>query len=62
MELIKKYDGFTNTDSADGRRRYTIKKFPKYLIIHMKRFVKNNFFMEKNPTIVTFPLSDLDLS
>ncbi|CAD8156807.1 unnamed protein product [Paramecium octaurelia] len=62
QELIKKYDGFTNTDSADGRRRYTITKFPKYLIIHMKRFIKNNFFMEKNPTIVTFPLNDLDLS
>lgn len=28
----------------------------------MKRFVKNNFFMEKNPTIVTFPLTDLLLS
>lgn len=27
----------------------------------MKRFIKNNFFMEKNPTIVTFPLIDLDL-
>ena len=34
----------------------------RYLIIHIKRFIKNNFFMEKNPTIVTFPLNDLDLS
>lgn len=60
-ELIRKYDGITNTDSADGRRRFKITKFPKYLILHMKRFVKNNFFLEKNPIIVTFPLNNLEL-
>lgn len=30
-------------------------------MLHFRRFVKNNFFLEKNPTIVLFPLQDLDL-
>jgi U4/U6.U5 tri-snRNP-associated protein 2 len=36
-------------------------KLPKYLILHVKRFTKNNFFVEKNPTLVNFPLKNLDL-
>ncbi|KAM3131536.1 hypothetical protein pb186bvf_016320 [Paramecium bursaria] len=59
--LLKKFDGQTNKDSSDGRRRFQITKFPKYIIVHMKRFMMNNFFMEKNPTIVSFPLHSLDL-
>lgn len=59
--LLKKFDGFTNKDSSDGRRRFLITKFPRYIIVHMKRFMMNNFFMEKNPTIVSFPIHSLDL-
>ena len=43
------------------KRKYIIKKLPKYLFLHIKRFSKNNFFKEKNPMIVNFPLRDLDL-
>ena len=39
-----------------------IRKFPETLIICFNRFVRNNFFMEKNATIVRFPLKNLDLS
>lgn len=28
----------------------------------MRRFSKNSFFTEKNPTIVSFPIKSLDLS
>ena len=31
------------------------------MILHYKRFTKNNFVEEKNPTIVNFPLRGLDL-
>lgn len=31
-------------------------------MIHIKRFTKNDFFVEKNPTIVNFPIKNLDLS
>ena len=44
-----------------GGVSYTLTALPRYLLLHVKRFTKNNFFMEKNPTIVTFPLRGLDL-
>ena len=28
---------------------------------HLQRFTKNNFFLEKNPTIVNFPLNNLEM-
>lgn len=34
---------------------------PDYLFIHTKRFSKNQFFKEKNPTIVQFPLKGFEL-
>ena len=44
------------------RKKFKLLKLPQYLVIHCKRFAKNQFFMEKNPTIVNFPLVGLDLS
>lgn len=43
------------------RKKFKITKLPPYLILHIKRFTKNNWFLEKNPTIVTFPIKNLDL-
>jgi len=43
------------------RRRYRITQFPQYLVLHLKRFTKNTWFVEKNPTIVTFPVKNLEL-
>ena len=37
-------------------------KFPSYLILKINRFVKNDFFTEKNSTIVRYPIKGLDLS
>ena len=34
---------------------------PPYLLLHMKRFVSNQFFLEKNPTIVSAPLKNLKI-
>jgi len=39
-----------------------IKKYPETLVLCFKRFVLNNFFLEKNSTIVRFPLTNLDMS
>jgi U4/U6.U5 tri-snRNP-associated protein 2 len=39
-----------------------ITKMPEFMIVHFKRFVMNNFFLEKNSTIVRFPLTGLDLA
>jgi U4/U6.U5 tri-snRNP-associated protein 2 len=68
FELLKKYDGVTWTDhiSNDGkftRKQYHIKSLPKYLILHIARFSKTNFGSrkEKNSTLVSFPIKNLDL-
>lgn len=45
-----------------GRRRFRITKLPRFLVLHIKRFLKNQFFVEKNPTIVNFPVKNLDLA
>lgn len=71
MSLLKKYDGTTLKEETirrpDGSEttlkcKYTLKKLPKYLFLHVKRFSKNNFFKEKNQSIVNFPIRGLDLT
>ena len=59
---MSKYDGATEHDvPRGGRKTYAVEALPPYLILHMKRFTRNNFFVEKNPTIVTFPVRNLEL-
>eukprot|EP00953_Heterococcus_sp_UTEX-ZZ885_P010443 6096-Heterococcus_DN1.PRE.3 len=62
---LAKFDGATLTDIVKGgqlsRRRYSLKRLPPYLILHLARFTRNNFFVEKNPTIVNFPVKNLEL-
>ena len=63
--MLKKYDGSSWTDHVgpDGlaRKRYSIESLPNYLIFHLGRFTKNNFYLEKNHTIVTFPVKNLEM-
>lgn len=54
FNILKKYDGETVTEIVRpkmARMRYRVVKLPPYLILHMHRFTKNNFFVEKNPTL-----------
>ncbi|TPX72232.1 hypothetical protein SpCBS45565_g00508 [Spizellomyces sp. 'palustris'] len=60
--LLSKYDGVTGQESGNILRRYKITALPEYLIFHIKRFTKNNWTMEKNPTIVNFPIKNVDMS
>ncbi|XP_003746510.1 U4/U6.U5 tri-snRNP-associated protein 2 [Galendromus occidentalis] len=43
-------------------KRFELIKLPMYLILYMKRFTKNTFFTEKNPTIINFPINNVDFS
>lgn len=61
FDLLKKFDGETVTEERLARMRYRVTKSPPYLMFHMVRFKKNNFFKEKNPTLVSFPMKDMDL-
>src|SRR5258707_1851298 len=52
---------FSHSQESRGQlRRFNCQQLPQYLIIHYKRFTKNNFVEEKNPTIVNFPLKGVD--
>jgi len=60
--LLDKFNGESTHTTIHGEvKRYTLRRLPPYLILVIKRFEKNNFFWEKNPTIVNFPLKGLDL-
>lgn len=54
FNILKKFDGESVTEVVRprlARMRYRVTKLPQYLILHMRRFTKNNFFVEKNPTL-----------
>ena len=62
FDLLRKFNNQqTSDDIKAGRRRFRLTKLPSYLVLHIKRFTKNNFFVEKNPTIVNFPVKNLEL-
>ena len=44
------------SNAVTTKKKYEIKTLPQYLFIKIERFSENNFFKEKNSTIVNFPL------
>ncbi|GJX99764.1 U4/U6.U5 tri-snRNP-associated protein 2 [Tanacetum coccineum] len=64
FNILKKFDGESVTEVVRpriARMKYRVTRLPQYLILHMRRFTKNNFFVEKNPTLVNFPVKNLEL-
>jgi U4/U6.U5 tri-snRNP-associated protein 2 len=66
VTVMKKFDGVTFSEVLDKsgiaqRKRYRLLQLPPYLILHLARFKTNNYSREKNPTIVAFPVKNLDL-
>ncbi|KAG8925805.1 hypothetical protein FRC02_009389 [Tulasnella sp. 418] len=60
--VLAKYDGVTAQESGGQLRRFKCQRLPPYIILHFKRFTKNYFVEEKNPTIVNFPLKGVDFA
>lgn len=62
--LLSKFNGATereyNTYKDNLLKRFKITKLPPFLILYIRRFTKNTFFIEKNPTIVNFPVLSVD--
>ena len=66
VSVMKKFDGVSfseaiNKSGITQRKRYRLLELPPYLILHLARFKTNNYSREKNPTIVAFPVKNLDL-
>ncbi|PGH15709.1 hypothetical protein AJ79_02303 [Helicocarpus griseus UAMH5409] len=62
--LLNKYNGIDASEKLSHRVRHRLlHPLPPYLLFHIKRFSKNKFVSERNPTIVTFPSPrSLDMS
>ncbi|KAN0075718.1 hypothetical protein V8E54_006988 [Elaphomyces granulatus] len=62
--LLNKYNGITASEKLAHRVRHRLlHPLPPYLLFHIKRFSRNKFVAERNPTIVTFPSPrSLDMS
>jgi U4/U6.U5 tri-snRNP-associated protein 2 len=61
--VLAKYDGLHPQELLGHRRRYRLlHPLPPFLCFHVKRFAKNKFVAERNPTIVTFSPRALDMS
>ncbi len=62
-ELLKKFTGeiFIDEPIKEQKKKLKIVSLPKYLILIFKRFHNNMIFMEKNPTIIKFPLENLEI-
>ncbi|KAI3901872.1 hypothetical protein MKW92_040769 [Papaver armeniacum] len=64
FNILKKFDGESITKvekPSVARMRYRVTRLPQYLILHMRRFTQNNLGIEKNPTLVNFPVKNLEL-
>lgn len=60
--ILSKYNGVTAQELNAQRKRYRlVHPLPPFLVLHVKRFSKNKFVSERNPTIVTFDPKGLDL-
>ncbi|MCL7021617.1 hypothetical protein MKW94_028263, partial [Papaver nudicaule] len=52
--ILKKYDGESITKverPSIARMRYRVTRLPQYLILHVRRFTKNNLVTQKNATL-----------
>lgn len=62
--LLTKFNGVSEkeykTHKDSQLKRFQITRLPNFLIIFIKRFTKNYFIKEKNPTIVNFPIKNID--
>lgn len=59
-QLLSKFNGVTEKEYRTYKdnilKRFEITSLPPFIVLCIKRFTKNTFFMEKNPTIVNFPV------
>jgi len=62
--ILSKFNGVTEKEYKTYKdnflKRFEITRLPRFIILYIKRFTKNTFFVEKNPTIVNFPVSHIE--
>ena len=62
--LLGKFNGETEKEYKTYKdniiRKFEITRLPPFIIMYIQRFTKNTFFVEKNPTIVNFPVKEIE--
>jgi len=62
--ILNKFNGLVEKEYKTYKdstlKRFEITALPPYIILYIKRFTKNTFILEKNPTIVNFPVKAID--
>ncbi|CCG82112.1 Related to snRNP-associated protein [Taphrina deformans PYCC 5710] len=61
-ELLGKYNGSEVQELPGSRRRFVLHALPRVLVLHLARDRKSDFRTERNKTVVSFPLTGLDLT
>lgn len=66
LSLLQKFNGAQEkeykTYNETVAKRFSLTRLPRYLILYVKRFTNNTFFVENNPTVVNFPVKGLDMA
>lgn len=62
-QLLAKFDGAKPTKEIwnNVEKTYRIVALPRFLLLNICRFTKNEFFFEKDTSIVLFPVRDLEM-
>ena len=62
--ILSKFNGQTEKEYKTYKdnllKKFEITRLPPYIILYIKRFTKNTFYVEKNPTIVNFPIKSIE--
>ena len=62
--ILSKFNGQTEREYKTYKdnflKKFELVRLPKFIILFIKRFTKNTFFVEKNPTIVNFPVKGIE--
>lgn len=61
-DVLAKYNGSNVQETSGVLRRFKLLALPDFLILHIKRFVKNRHVQEKNFTVLNYPLVALDMA
>ena len=58
--ILSKFNGESEKEYKTYKdnflKKFEITRLPPFIILYIKRFTKNTFYVEKNPTIVNFPI------
>ncbi|KAJ2486677.1 U4 U6.U5 tri-snRNP-associated protein, partial [Coemansia sp. RSA 2320] len=59
VSLLQRYNGSSVVEWHGEAKQYQLLKLPQFIICHVKRFTKGELAVEKNPTVVNYPIHNV---